>query len=525
MTDDQSDNTTPDRADWMKRHPVAPMPHADRLEVHVRDQWDLDAIHLVPHGDLPGVGRALAFVHQRADSLDVIPMVVWRQAGQEHMQGQEAAPGDPQPGLRLPIALIQPIHEALGKWMGETAPSTVLEGLEATISGLNDDLAEARIEAITNGMQSTTWEVLSTAKDEQIAALKHHLDDMSTIAAEHRARVERLEAPAQMVTGTLESTDLEPVNAERMWTVAQEHTTPERGPEWARIVADVLAADGDGFTTQVGGVKIARCDERGVTDQERHLEATLQRERRDWDRLRIDGQAQVRRLQEHASREVGRAQDAEAEVERLKSGADPIPGDSLEEQMAAMAGRYGIPAIAAWVGRTDWARLHRPGAMSDVLRERGRQIDKGYTPQHDDQHRTADMVRLIHERLPDVGRTYPSADQERDGMVQVAALALAEVEAMDRRNGPPSTPVDQPVENGSPEPETAPDPLTAEWLDDHPEVTEVVDKDGDTWKRYAGPEGDQWHLNGDREGMMRTAAVLVLTPQDSRGNGYGPVTL
>lgn len=73
--------------------------------------------------------------------------------------------------------------------------------------------------------------------------------------------------------------------------------------------------------------------------------------------------------------------------------------------------------------------------LMDVQRERERQDAKWGGPLHDDQHNTADFVQLI-EDYAGRARTMAgmsSHDKARHRLIQVAALAVAAVEALDRQ--------------------------------------------------------------------------------------------
>lgn len=75
--------------------------------------------------------------------------------------------------------------------------------------------------------------------------------------------------------------------------------------------------------------------------------------------------------------------------------------------------------------------------VGEVVAERERQVAKGFTPKHDDEHVPADMAMFIRERLLRADLT-PEPANVREQFVQVAALAVATVEALDRRFGAPT---------------------------------------------------------------------------------------
>lgn len=72
--------------------------------------------------------------------------------------------------------------------------------------------------------------------------------------------------------------------------------------------------------------------------------------------------------------------------------------------------------------------------LNDIRAERGRQIELGWTPEHDDSHSTHDLVGLANSYA---GRPESDADEHRGlysrrRLVQAAALLVAAIEANDR---------------------------------------------------------------------------------------------
>lgn len=88
-------------------------------------------------------------------------------------------------------------------------------------------------------------------------------------------------------------------------------------------------------------------------------------------------------------------------------------------------------------------------AWADVCNERARQVFKGYTAAHDDEHDVEDlseaaisyMMRAAHRPLgaqdywPFIGDmpSRTAGETERDDLVKAAAMALAAIERFDRK--------------------------------------------------------------------------------------------
>jgi len=75
--------------------------------------------------------------------------------------------------------------------------------------------------------------------------------------------------------------------------------------------------------------------------------------------------------------------------------------------------------------------------LAEVKAERKHQDEVWGGPEHDDEHATARWYELINERFFDPGRTSPQ--QTRRLFIEIAALAVAAVESLDRRTQPTST--------------------------------------------------------------------------------------
>lgn len=86
--------------------------------------------------------------------------------------------------------------------------------------------------------------------------------------------------------------------------------------------------------------------------------------------------------------------------------------------------------------------LRTASVLADVAQERGRQVAKGWTPEHDDQHTTREMLELATGRLhmagrPDYAGGLPVSTalghHDRRRLLEGIAILVAAVEAMDRR--------------------------------------------------------------------------------------------
>lgn len=81
---------------------------------------------------------------------------------------------------------------------------------------------------------------------------------------------------------------------------------------------------------------------------------------------------------------------------------------------------------------TDFVSADTARVIDDVRTERNRQVAKGWTPEHDDQHSTHDLVRLAEQRAHSTGSA-GAGYYSRERLVEAAAMLVAAVEAMDRR--------------------------------------------------------------------------------------------
>ena len=76
--------------------------------------------------------------------------------------------------------------------------------------------------------------------------------------------------------------------------------------------------------------------------------------------------------------------------------------------------------------------LVRAKVMEDILAERERQLALGWSINHDDTHTTAEFAGLITERVNPMLFGHTPVEKLREEMVEVAALAVAAIERIDR---------------------------------------------------------------------------------------------
>lgn len=75
--------------------------------------------------------------------------------------------------------------------------------------------------------------------------------------------------------------------------------------------------------------------------------------------------------------------------------------------------------------------------VNEITDERARQDEKWGGPEHDDQHSTTEFCGFIQDYAAWARRMdqMNSPDKARRRLIQVAALAVAAVESIDRKNG------------------------------------------------------------------------------------------
>lgn len=75
-------------------------------------------------------------------------------------------------------------------------------------------------------------------------------------------------------------------------------------------------------------------------------------------------------------------------------------------------------------------------AIESIAAERARQIEKGWTPEHDDEHSTNHLVnRAITYAHAGRYEAHLERDLLRDQLVKAAALLVAAIERLDRATG------------------------------------------------------------------------------------------
>ncbi len=68
--------------------------------------------------------------------------------------------------------------------------------------------------------------------------------------------------------------------------------------------------------------------------------------------------------------------------------------------------------------------------IEEVKQERVRQDEKWGGPEHDDAHNSTDWLDMIDEKA-----IFHSHRHVRESLIMIAALAIAGIESIDRRNG------------------------------------------------------------------------------------------
>lgn len=106
--------------------------------------------------------------------------------------------------------------------------------------------------------------------------------------------------------------------------------------------------------------------------------------------------------------------------------ATTLQADQVSDSVRQVAREFVEYAVAP-PGTEELSRV-----LDDIRVERDRQIGKGWTPEHDDEHDTADLVALATERL------YLSDGEDqltRRRLVEGVAMLVSAIEAIDRAPG------------------------------------------------------------------------------------------
>lgn len=122
------------------------------------------------------------------------------------------------------------------------------------------------------------------------------------------------------------------------------------------------------------------------------------------------------------------------------------------EQIAEAGDLYRCPCgeehETAPQGTSASAPAPQDAALRDVMAERARQVAKGYAAEHDDEHSDCELARAaacyavgseLHYRDVPIWPwgTFEQGQDYRRALVKAAALLLAEIERVDRRDGVP----------------------------------------------------------------------------------------
>lgn len=78
-------------------------------------------------------------------------------------------------------------------------------------------------------------------------------------------------------------------------------------------------------------------------------------------------------------------------------------------------------------------------AIHAVTVERSAQEQRGWTPEHDDEHGVQHLLIETYERLAIAGYDAGNGSETRESLVVVAALLIAAIETHDRKRNKPGT--------------------------------------------------------------------------------------
>lgn len=82
----------------------------------------------------------------------------------------------------------------------------------------------------------------------------------------------------------------------------------------------------------------------------------------------------------------------------------------------------------------DMGKVDRGRAVEDLLRERTRQLEKGWSLEHDDEHTGHDWSWIIGQRVVQLLDPAMTCTDDRQLFIEIGAIALAAVQAEDRRH-------------------------------------------------------------------------------------------
>lgn len=111
--------------------------------------------------------------------------------------------------------------------------------------------------------------------------------------------------------------------------------------------------------------------------------------------------------------------------------------DGLEKQLE-VAKEYAMTLCAAIYGAVnikmsvDLVPLEKSQALVDVVQERAAQDVQWGGPEHDDEHQPWEWVGFIEKHLKRANSCNNSLETYRAEMVKIAAVAIAQVESLDR---------------------------------------------------------------------------------------------
>lgn len=142
-----------------------------------------------------------------------------------------------------------------------------------------------------------------------------------------------------------------------------------------------------------------------------------------------------------AENQIPASQEAQAAVDAalgLESITVRMPSRDLR-RLEREAALQGLPTVALARNMLSalGAQLDAPssahGVVLEVIAERVRQDAKWGGPAQDDQHDLEEFCNIINQRTLAMARGFETKGHARKRMIQIAALAVAAVESMDRK--------------------------------------------------------------------------------------------